>query len=92
MMPIDRGRDRTRRRRGRENGTKVPYLRAWRRKAFLSQGELAKLVGKSDALISYVENGYPTSIQSIRLIAEALHITPDQLLTQDPGDIGQPNQ
>lgn len=73
------------RRPGRESGLALPYLRAYRHKAFLSQSELAKMAGLASSTISFLENGDSKASRSaIRRLAEALKITPQQLINEDP--------
>lgn len=71
-------------RRGKEPGIQLPHLRAWRRKRFWAQDELAAKVGRTKGAISAVENGKPTSLVTIRRLAEAFGISPEQLINEGP--------
>lgn len=68
----------------RQNGRPVPYLRAWRDAKLISSGELAAKTGKSRAAISRIEHGGAALYATIKDIAAALDIPPDELLTVDP--------
>ena len=60
------------------------YMREWRKKKGLSQGELGELVNASKAVISRYENGSrPLTIDMSFRIMVALGITPEQFFS-DP--------
>ena len=68
----------------------VPYLRAWRVHRAFSQVQLAQASGVSVAAISRVEAA-PDALMllaTIRRLALALAIRPDQLWTEPPPDGG----
>jgi transcriptional regulator with XRE-family HTH domain len=63
----------------------LPYLIAWRHAAYLSQKQLAEQAGLSKYTVMSIEKGrYRASYRTIRAIAEALHITPRQLIEEEP--------
>jgi DNA-binding XRE family transcriptional regulator len=67
------------------NGYAVPYLRAWRQRAYLTQGALADLAGINKHTVQNLEVGrYRASCYSIQALAEALTITPQQLVEESP--------
>ena len=70
--------------RGREPGIRLPYLKAWRHQAFLTQLEIAIPAGVTKSLISYIENGTPTSRSTIRKLAAVFDISPQRLITENP--------
>lgn len=66
-------------------GTPLPYLRAWRRYAHLSQGMLADVAGLSSSCLSLLEHGHRGAAPStIHKLADALHIAPKQLVEECP--------
>ena len=66
----------------------LPRLKHWRQQRALSQAELAKASGVSRASIMDIENhGRPAWPRTIRKLAAALHVKPDDLLApEDPAD------
>ncbi len=59
-------------------------LLAIRKHAGLTQGEVAELAGLSDRTYADIERGSVNMrIESILKICQALHITPDAILTED---------
>jgi len=69
-------------------GTPVPHLLAWRKAAFLSQQQLSRLAGVSKYTIMNIEMGKYQGAhnETICKIADALGITPWQLVTELPGE------
>jgi len=63
-------------------GFKIQFLR---KKADLSQAELAEKAGLSDATIGHLESTsvYGLSVVAIYRIAKALEVTPDQIMKFD---------
>jgi transcriptional regulator with XRE-family HTH domain len=67
------------------SGISLPYLRAWRMRAYLSQYALADLAGISQATIQNIEVGrYRASFYSIQALSEALMVTPQELVEEEP--------
>jgi transcriptional regulator with XRE-family HTH domain len=64
----------------------IPYLREWRTSGrhFLSTTELARKSSLAPSTITRVEKGKLASFDSIRRIAKALHISPQELLGPPP--------
>ena len=63
------------------------YLRQWRKKARLTQEELAEKVGTTKAVISLLESeGRPLSAKWLRKLAEALNTTPGRILDVNPDE------
>jgi transcriptional regulator with XRE-family HTH domain len=61
------------------------YLKQWRKKAGLSQEELADKVGTTKSVISLLESeGRPLSAKWLRKLAEALDTTPGRILDINP--------
>jgi transcriptional regulator with XRE-family HTH domain len=68
-------------------GLPLPYLKAWRIKKFIGQGELADMAKLARATVTRAERGDEVvSFANIRKLAEALGITPDQLLKAPDGE------
>lgn len=66
-------------------GLALPYLRAWRVKKFIGQTELAEKTGLARATVTRADRGDEVvSFANIRKLAEALGITPDELLKSPP--------
>jgi len=66
-------------------GKKVPYLKAWRLRKNLGQGELAELAGGTRGTMARAQRGDEVvSFANIRKIATALGISVDDLLDKDP--------
>lgn len=64
-----------------------PYVRQWRKRAGLSQEQLAEKIGCSVALVSMVERGERQYDQEfLEGAAKALRATPDMLLRINPED------
>lgn len=64
---------------------KPPFVRQWRKRAGLSQEQLAEKIGCSVALVSMVERGERQYDQEfLEGAARALGATPDMLLRIDP--------
>lgn len=68
----------------RTRGVPVPHLRAWRQAKYLSQLELGERAGLSRITITRAERGEAVSFPNIRKLAEALGVTPDDLVHADP--------
>lgn len=61
------------------------YLKQWRKKAALTQEELAEKVGTTKAVISLLESeGRPLSAKWLRKLADALGTTPGRILDINP--------
>jgi transcriptional regulator with XRE-family HTH domain len=66
--------------RGRPRGVPLPGLRAARRRAFLTQAELAVRAGVGLSTILRLERGdIPAAFSTARKLADALGIAPDVL-------------
>ncbi len=71
-------------------------LREWRERRLLTQRELAERVAMSTGQINRIENGiHQPRFSTIRKLAEALEVTPDELIEregndQQGGDGGEP--
>lgn len=64
-----------------------PFVRQWRKRAGLSQEQLAEKIGCSVALVSMVERGQRQYDQEfLEAAAVALSATPDMLLRINPED------
>lgn len=63
------------------------HLKAWRRKRFVSQSELAVKAGVSKLTVTRLESGRPTRPhpRTVRKLAMALDVRPEQIF--DFGDI-----
>lgn len=65
-------------------------LRAARERKEMHRGELAAASGVSVGMIAGIEQGARNgSIETLRLLADALHVTIGHLLTGGDGDTGQ---
>jgi transcriptional regulator with XRE-family HTH domain len=62
----------------------LPYLRAWREKRVMTQNELAERSGVSLSTIVRVEHGQAAIVSTVRRLADALKLTRDQLVSEDP--------
>jgi transcriptional regulator with XRE-family HTH domain len=62
----------------------LPHLRAWREKRVMTQTELAERSGVSLSTIVRVEHGQAAIVSTVRRLAEALKVTRDQLVNEDP--------
>jgi DNA-binding XRE family transcriptional regulator len=58
----------------------TPHLRSYRRRALLTQRELAKQADVSREVIINGESGRPVSLKSLRKLAKALGVEPKALL------------
>ncbi len=65
-------------------GYVVYNIRELRRKHLLTQRELAAKVGISYSVISRIEGGDRTRARTVRALAAALHVTPEELLLKAP--------
>jgi transcriptional regulator with XRE-family HTH domain len=66
-------------------GLALPYLRAWRIRRLLTQADLIEKSGVGRATVVRAERGdEPVRFANIRKLAEALDVTPEQLLHQNP--------
>jgi len=62
-------------------------LREWRQRRLLSQEELADKADVGTATIARIEAGQGARLSTLRKLADALEITPDELLGEaDPGN------
>ena len=55
-------------------------LREWRQRRLLSQEELAQKAGIGVTTVVRIEGGQGARLSTLRKLADALEITPDQLL------------
>ena len=68
-------------------GHQLPYLKAWRLKRFIAQAELAQQSGVSKSTITRAERGDEVvGFANIRKLADALDITPEELLNHQPDE------
>ena len=58
-------------------------LKEWRRRRFLTQGELAERSGVGVATIARIEAGQGARLSTLRKLATALHLEPEQLVLED---------
>lgn len=66
-------------------GFTLPYLQRWRLRRFLTQAELIEHTGLSRATIVRAERGdQVVSVANIKKLADALGLTPDELVYRDP--------
>ena len=64
----------------------LPGLRPARHRRLVSQAELAKQAGLTIATVSRIEHGQPARLSTIRRLAAALQVEPDDLLHEpEPG-------
>ncbi len=62
-------------------------LREWRQRRLLSQEELAQKAGIGVTTVVRIEGGMGARLSTLRKLATALEVTPDQLLSVDePGN------
>jgi transcriptional regulator with XRE-family HTH domain len=72
-------------RRTRRRGIPLPYLSAWRFRRLLTQQQLGDMAGVQQHTIYRLESrGDKAEFKTIRKIAAALDITPEQLLEVNP--------
>jgi len=64
----------------------VPHLRAWRESRYLTRATLAQLADLSEPTIEKLEMGRAIGARfsTVLKLAQALGITPDQLIYQTP--------
>jgi DNA-binding XRE family transcriptional regulator len=62
----------------------LPHLRAWRRHQSYSQRELAARAGLDASTLHRLELGSPARPSTLRVLAQALGISPSQLRRQPP--------
>lgn len=67
------------------NGILLPHLAAHRESQFLSQADLAARSGVSRSAIGDAEKGKPIRPGNARKLADALNMTPKQLLSAPEG-------
>jgi transcriptional regulator with XRE-family HTH domain len=68
-----------------QRGLTLPYLRAWRLRRLLTQAELIEKSGVSRTTVVRAESASGSvSIANIRRLADALGVTPDDLVYTDP--------
>jgi transcriptional regulator with XRE-family HTH domain len=67
-------------------GTPLPYLAAWRKRAYLSQSELATRAGINTQTVKNIEKARYAGAQrySIQAIAQALGISVQELAEEEP--------
>jgi transcriptional regulator with XRE-family HTH domain len=66
-------------------GRPLPYLKAWRMHKLIAQNELATKSGLAKSTLARAERGDEVvNFANIRKLAEALGISTDELLHQDP--------
>jgi transcriptional regulator with XRE-family HTH domain len=71
--------------RGHVTRVTLPYLRAWRLKRLLSQGELAEMGHVAKSTLARLEKGDQSAIlRTVGKLAKALDITREQLVREDP--------
>lgn len=62
----------------------VPALNYWRRRRAWTQQELADNAAVSLISVQRAEAGQPLRLRTIRNLAKALHVGPDELMTAPP--------
>lgn len=68
-------------------GLPLPHLKAWRVKKLIGQSELADRARLARATVTRAERGDEVvSFANIRKLAEALGISPDELLREPEGE------
>jgi transcriptional regulator with XRE-family HTH domain len=65
---------------------RTPALRYWRIRRALLQEELAERASVAPVSIRRGENGQPLRLTTVRALAVALKVEPEQLMTQPPKD------
>ena len=65
----------------------LPYLKAWRNRRILTMRELAQSAGVAEATIVNLEKGGTARQSTIKKLARALGLAPEQLLYEDPNSI-----
>lgn len=67
---------------GRPSGRPIPYLRAWRDAKLITATDLADRADVSRTALSRIEHGSNASYETIRKLATALGIAPEELLSK----------
>ena len=65
-----------------QRGRQLPSLKAWREYRALTQRELASKAGVGSATIARLETGSATYATTIRKLARALKVKPEDLLDE----------
>lgn len=70
-------------------GVRLPYLRAWREYRLMTQGMLEEATQHAGAKVSRytitrIEDGKVTRIETVKRLAAALDVTPEQLCREAP--------
>ena len=60
-------------------------LKHWRQRRLLTQEELAQRSGVGVATIARIEAGQGARLSTLRKLAEALQVTPEELLGEEQG-------
>jgi DNA-binding XRE family transcriptional regulator len=63
---------------------RLPALKHWRVQQLLTQDQLADKAGVHWTSVSRIENGKPADFATVRKLADALEITPAQLMAEPP--------
>ena len=67
-----------------DKGQAVPYLKAWRDWKLLTQQELSVRADVAESTIVSIERGGNARLATIRKLATALGITPEELVRSNP--------
>lgn len=67
-----------------KSSIKLPYLRAWRLHALMTQDQLAQAAGVGPATVVRAESDNPVNALTAAKIARALGVTLKQLETTEP--------
>ena len=66
-------------------GRPLPHLKAWRMRRYMTQQMLAEHSGLAKATVTRAETGdNAVSFANIKKLADALGVTPDELVYTDP--------
>lgn len=66
-------------------GRPLPHLKAWRMRRYMTQLELAERSGLAKATVTRAETGdNAVSFPNIKKLADALGVSPDELVYIDP--------